>query len=299
MLKNIILSLILLSTAFLIQNQQLFAEDKFQFMKDEAVKYRLEGLSAQQKGDLDSAMELFKKAISVDPAYAVAHNDLGIIYEEKEWPERAESEYLEAIKIDPNYLPPYSNLAFLYESLQRVDEAIEYWRKRASLGLENDPWTIKAKENLKRLNATLREPVVIDEETGLALEKKILRQAQDLSRTLAVKREMDHQQKQLEFSNKKFEGIELMNQGKFRPALDVFREARNINPTDQEINLLIEDAENKFIEKTVLQHVENGIEFFKNKDLSSARDQFKKVEKLLSTVLEQQKRDQEIAVTGR
>lgn len=286
--KYLVPTLCLLSIFILISNS--FAEQPKMF-QDEAVKYRLDGLAAQQKGDLDKALENFQKAISIEPTYVVAHNDLGIIYEEKGWLERAESEYLESLKIDPNYLPAYTNLALLYENMGNIDQAIYYWRQRASLGLVDDSWTIKARENLKRLNAPLKEQVVIDKQIGLSLERELLDEAESFSRSVALDKETTRQITEVDFMEYKSKGEAFLEQGQFEQALEQFRKARSVNPQDQEINMLAEDAESKFIESLIVDHFNKGISFYQQRDIVSSKEEFKKILNILSTILEGRKKE--------
>lgn len=111
---------------------------------------RVEGYIAQQQGDWERAVELYKKAIRVAPEYPLPYNDLGIIYERMARPEEAEASYLEAVRVDPTYAKAHANLAMLYESLGRLDDAAIHWEKRAKLG-EEDAWTVKAQGRLKAI----------------------------------------------------------------------------------------------------------------------------------------------------
>jgi tetratricopeptide (TPR) repeat protein len=137
----------------------------------------------QDIGDLDSAMKLYQKAIEVDPAYAVAYNDLGVIYEAKGMLDRAEESYLKAIKIDPYYLSTYTNLALFYENKRDLKKAAYCWSKRAELGDVNDPWSRKAGQRLSDIRLSLspsplqdtKEQDVIKLMKDTANEKYLLR----------------------------------------------------------------------------------------------------------------------------
>ena len=62
---------------------------------------------------------------------AVLLNDMGVLYEEIDFYNRAENHYLKAIQLDNKYLPPYINLAYLYQRLGRAEKAAQYltwWR---------------------------------------------------------------------------------------------------------------------------------------------------------------------------
>lgn len=129
--------------------------DDFTSLQKEARTYYLEGVSCQSKGDLDTAMQLYQKAIILDPFLDAAYNDLGILYEANLDPERAEGAYLKAIEINPRLLGAYSNLASLYESRRDLQKAAYYWQKRADMGLADDPWTQKAQQRIEDIRMVL------------------------------------------------------------------------------------------------------------------------------------------------
>lgn len=148
----------------------------------DARAYRAQGLEAQRIGDLDRAMTLYQKAIELDPAYAVAYNDLGIIYEANGFLDRAEASYLKATKVDPGFLSAYSNLASVYETKRDLKKAAIYWRKRAELGDPDDLWTQKAQDRLNDINLVLGNPIedmrerdVVDLMNVVELNKQALR----------------------------------------------------------------------------------------------------------------------------
>lgn len=124
----------------------------------QAQQYRQAGLEKQRIGNLAEALSLYQKAIVIDPGYAVAYNDLGVIYEAMGFPERAEESYLKSLKIDPGYLSAYSNLALFYENQRDLEKAAFYWGKRAQIGSPDDPWTQKASCRFKDIRIS-REPI--------------------------------------------------------------------------------------------------------------------------------------------
>lgn len=144
-------------------------------LPEQARRYREEGLERQRMGDIQAAMTLYQKAIALDPAYAVAYNDLGVIYEAAGFPERAKESYFTAIKVDPSYLSSYSNIALFYEEQRDLDRAAFYWAKRAELGDINDPWTQKAASRFKDIRAVLstRPEADAKEEDVLGLIKDV------------------------------------------------------------------------------------------------------------------------------
>lgn len=150
-------------------------------LQSQARVYRGQGLEFQRIGNIEAAMSLYQKAVQIDPGYAVAYNDLGIIYEMKGFRYRAEDSYLRAIAIDPNYLSAYSNLALLYEKNRDLNKAAFYWKKRADLGSPNDPWTEKAKQRVRDIQIVhrdgyqaIREQEVIDLIDDVNRQKQVI-----------------------------------------------------------------------------------------------------------------------------
>ena len=129
-------------------NRDTVNEDNLTELQKQARDYRREGLKQQSLGNLEGAVGLYQKAIQLDPSYAVAYNDLGIIYETLADPPRAEEHYLKALKFDSNLLSAYSNLALLYENKRDLDKAFFYWEKRVSLGSPDDLWTQRASKRM-------------------------------------------------------------------------------------------------------------------------------------------------------
>ena len=132
----------------------------------DAEPYRTKGYEAQQRGDIDTAIEWYQKAANVRPEYAAPHNDLGILFETKGWLDRAEAEYEKALAIDPGYKEVHTNLALLYERKGELEKAAFHWMRRYKLGTPDDPWTQEAESRLKKLG-------LIDKIETLALTESI------------------------------------------------------------------------------------------------------------------------------
>ena len=120
-------------------------------LKEIARQYRQFGYAAQEKGDLQTARQFYEKAIALDPSYAVAHNDLGIIYEALGAWDKAERQYLCAIKAEPGYMPAYTNLALLYEKEKRQQEAKYYWKQRYLRDPKPSLWREEARKRVMLL----------------------------------------------------------------------------------------------------------------------------------------------------
>jgi tetratricopeptide (TPR) repeat protein len=76
--------------------------------------YNSSGLRSEQQGNISSAMQDYKRAISLNPDFAQAHYNLADAYEEVLDYDSAQTEYKTAILADPKLYSSYNNLARLY-----------------------------------------------------------------------------------------------------------------------------------------------------------------------------------------
>jgi len=134
----------------LLNTSYIYAGDAIG-ISSEGENYRTKGYEAQQRGDIDTAIEWYQKAASVKPDYASPHNDLGILFETKGWLDRAEAEYEKALALDPDYKEVHTNMALLYERKGELEKAAFHWMRRYKLGNPNDPWNQEARERLEKL----------------------------------------------------------------------------------------------------------------------------------------------------
>jgi len=78
-----------------------------------AENYYYKGLEAEREGELDRAIALFRKAVSLNPSYAEAHNHLGQAYDRKGEPTEALKAFETAKNNNLNYAAAYDNLALM------------------------------------------------------------------------------------------------------------------------------------------------------------------------------------------
>jgi len=88
-------------------------------------------------------MEALEKAVDLDPAYAEAHNELGIIHTQSGRFAEAEKSLKAAIRANPRYAPARNNLAVLYGRQGRNVEAEAQLRR----AVEEDPGYAEAHKN--------------------------------------------------------------------------------------------------------------------------------------------------------
>jgi len=205
-------------------------------LQSQAREYRDAGVKRQDTGDLDTAMNLYQKAIELDPVYAVAYNDLGVIYEAKGMIDRAEESYLKAIKVDPYYLSTYSNLALFYENKRELSKAAYCWNKRLELGDFNDPWTQKARQRLEDIRLSLSPKPASD-----TREQDLLKLMKDISHEKDM---LGRDNKML--ANKHFlKAKESYAKSDYATAVREGLDAQFLDPDNKEINDLVEKAQQR------------------------------------------------------
>lgn len=123
-----------------------------QLLKEDADKYRQQGLAAQDQGNLTKAIEYFQKSITLDSENPFVYNDLGVAYEAQGKMSEAEDMYLRSIALDPNFASPYFNLGLLYERKGDYQRAGYYFKKRIEMNLPSDYWSRQALEHLSGLS---------------------------------------------------------------------------------------------------------------------------------------------------
>jgi tetratricopeptide (TPR) repeat protein len=102
----------------------------------EAYDCYLRGRNYTRRENLEFAMQMFEKAISLDPNFALAHaglgNICGLIYEihdhQQRWIDRGLEACDRALAVDPNLAEALSARARIFYAEKKYDEAIRYAR---------------------------------------------------------------------------------------------------------------------------------------------------------------------------
>ena len=206
--------------------------------QQQAINYRMEGLSLQRAGNLDQAMVYYQKAIELNPSYAAAFNDLGVVFEAKGLPDRAEDAYLKAVQVDPSDLSAYTNLALIYEAKRDLSKAYFYWNKRAQLGLSDDPWTKKALSRTKDINMVLS-----DRPGQIAREQEIVGLLKDVAEEKAQLRKDNKGLMKYYFEQAK----QKLKRGDEVTALKLAIDASQLDPSNSEIEEFITKIQDRLL----------------------------------------------------
>lgn len=103
----------------------------------EAIRLWEEGSRRQMQNDIDGAIELYRRSISIVPT-AEAHTFLGWAMSFKGDIEAAIAECRHAIEVDPDFGNPYNDIGAYLVELGRSDEAIP-WLERAKAAKRYEP----------------------------------------------------------------------------------------------------------------------------------------------------------------
>ena len=96
-----------------------------------------EGYRLQMAGDLDGAVDVYRRSIEVHPT-AEAHTFLGWTFSFQGRLEDATRECLRAIELDPDFGNPYNDIGVYLMQQERLDEAIP-WLQKAKQARRYEP----------------------------------------------------------------------------------------------------------------------------------------------------------------
>ena len=172
-----------------------------------------QGFAAEQRGDMNDALELYqrslsydpcasgalinlgtilfnlrnfagaeesyRKAIEIDPEYAMAHFDLANVLDEKGAFQEAAEHFLEAIKINPQYVDAHYNLAGVYDHLGECRLALKHYRLYLQYQDNDFPYQGIAQREIRRLQerdlVIMPKPTVTDTSIAQSKHKTALR----------------------------------------------------------------------------------------------------------------------------
>jgi tetratricopeptide (TPR) repeat protein len=102
--------------------------------KADALTHFVEGMAFEENGEMDRALEAYRKVLNVDPGQAqLATRVAGLLIQQDDFPQAIDV-LKDAIKANPNNAEPYQQLAFIYlKYLKKMDQAIDYANRAIAL----------------------------------------------------------------------------------------------------------------------------------------------------------------------
>jgi tetratricopeptide (TPR) repeat protein len=136
-----------------------------------------------QAGEIDAAINVLEALIAEQPDFALAHNDLGVLYYQAGRKEKTLECYEEAVRLDPSQMNFQKNLAeFYFVELGRVEDALTIYHRLLNMDptdietlmatgyickalkrnedaivfferiLDIEPWNLEASDNLDQIS---------------------------------------------------------------------------------------------------------------------------------------------------
>jgi tetratricopeptide (TPR) repeat protein len=99
-----------------------------------ALTHFIEGMVFEENGEMDRALEAYRKVLNVDPGQSqLAARVAGLLIQDDDFPQAIDV-LKDAIKANPNNAEPYQQLAFIYARyLKKTDQAIDYANRAIAL----------------------------------------------------------------------------------------------------------------------------------------------------------------------
>src|SRR2546426_10393550 len=120
----------------------------------------VEGMAFEENGEMDQALEAYRKVLNVDPGQSdLAARVAALLIQQEDFP-KAIDILKDAIKANPNDAEPYRQLAFIYAKyLKKTDQAVDY----ANRAIAHNPRDIEAYQRLVEIEfATGEEKKALD-----------------------------------------------------------------------------------------------------------------------------------------
>src|SRR5213592_1297000 len=99
-----------------------------------ALTHFLEGMAFEENGEMDRALEAYRKVLNVEPGQSqLAARVAGLLIQDDDFPQAIDV-LKDAIKANPNNAEPYQQLAFIYARyLKKTDQGIDYANRAIAL----------------------------------------------------------------------------------------------------------------------------------------------------------------------
>ena len=108
-------------------------------------------MALQELGRQEEAISSFSRASAINPNFAGAHNNLGLVFEKLGRPEEAIASFNRALAINPNYAGALNNLGFSLQELGRLDEAIACFSRAVNLDPHHAAYQAQMLHQLRRI----------------------------------------------------------------------------------------------------------------------------------------------------
>jgi Flp pilus assembly protein TadD len=116
----------------------------------EAEALNQRGIEAYERERFDEAIDMFRRALALDPQNPAFHCNLAVACGENGLDDEAFTEYQRTLSLDPGNVTALVNLGYLYSERERYEEARDCW-ERAIRDAPDSPEAAEARANLQNL----------------------------------------------------------------------------------------------------------------------------------------------------
>jgi tetratricopeptide (TPR) repeat protein len=120
--------------------------------EDPASNYRF-GNSYRSEGNLDKAIEEYKKALSLQPGFIDAMNNLALVYVSRGEYDKALPLYMRMMELQPDSYVAYYNTACLYARKREIEESITWLKRAVNKGFKDWDY-LKTDKDLENIRTT-------------------------------------------------------------------------------------------------------------------------------------------------
>jgi protein O-GlcNAc transferase len=99
----------------------------------QALSYAIEASQRQTQGRIAEAIDLYRRALAIEPKLAEVHNNLGAAYQSVKRQEEARDAFAQAIVLKPEFAEAHNNLGNALKALGQNDAAVESYRNAIAL----------------------------------------------------------------------------------------------------------------------------------------------------------------------
>jgi len=217
----------------------------------EAIYYR-GNFALYGNGDPEKAIELFNKALKLDPDFVLAHYDIAVAYRKQGELDLCILEYEKVLKIHPNFPSALSNLGGQYFRKGETEKAVKLFRR----AIDVYPNFIQALSNLgASLNKLGRtEEAIPNLEKALALNPEFAVTYYNLGNSFFAGKKYVEARQAYEKAVK--QGVDFLSlhwklfeinqiEGKKREALEELKIIQELDPDNEEARLKFEELQKR------------------------------------------------------
>ena len=119
-----------------LEEAEFFTRKAIELNPNFAITHSNLGNIFRDLGNLKEAEKSYRKAIELNPDFANAYSNLGNIFRDLGNLKEAEKSYRKAIELNPNFANAYSSLGLIFNDLGNFEDAINHYKKALKLNNE-------------------------------------------------------------------------------------------------------------------------------------------------------------------